>query len=87
MCQDPKWVLVLIPIATIPVQVPACGLGKQLRMAQSLGPCTRVGDPEESSGSWIQINTTLAIAVTWAVNQWMEDLSLSPLFSVYLTFQ
>ena len=46
-------------------------------MAQVLGPCTRMGDQEEASGSWLQISTALAVAVIWGVNQWKEDLSLS----------
>ena len=35
--RDPIWVPVLIPAAPLPIQLPACGLGKQWRTAQSLG--------------------------------------------------
>ena len=37
MCQDLRWSQVLIPAAPLPIQLPACGLGKQSRTAQSLG--------------------------------------------------
>ena len=45
-----------------------------------------MGDLEDVPGSWLRIGTALAVALTWGVNQWAEDL-LSLLFSVYLTFQ
>ncbi|XP_051688083.1 protein archease isoform X2 [Oryctolagus cuniculus] len=47
------------------------------RWPKSLGPCTHVGDLEEAPGSWLRIDTALAVAVNWGVNQWMEYLSLS----------
>ena len=40
----------------------------------ALGPCTHVGDPEETPGSWLQINSALAVVATWGVNHWTEDL-------------
>ena len=44
--QDPIWAPVLIPEAPLPIQLPACGLGKRLRTAQGFGtlhPCGRPG--------------------------------------------
>lgn len=35
--------------------------GELHRMAQVLVPCILVGDPEEATGLWLQIGTTLAI--------------------------
>ena len=40
----------------------ACGLGKQLRMAQSLGTLHPMGDLEEIPGSWLQTGAELAFA-------------------------
>ena len=48
--RDPIWAPVLIPAAPLPFQLPACGPGQQSRTAQALGPCTRLGDPEEAPG-------------------------------------
>ena len=52
-----------------------------------LGPCTRVGYPEDTPVSWLGIGAAVAIAATWGVNHRMEDLPLSLLPSVYLTLQ
>lgn len=49
-------------------------LGEKWRMAQVLGYCTHVGDLEGSF--WLQIISTLASEVIWAVNQHMNDLCL-----------
>ena len=71
---DPIWVPVLIPEAPLPIQLPACGPGKQLRTAQ--GPGIRMGDPEEAPGSWLRIGIVSAVALTWGVNHRTEDLPL-----------
>uniref|UniRef100_G1T2N0 PWWP domain-containing protein n=1 Tax=Oryctolagus cuniculus TaxID=9986 RepID=G1T2N0_RABIT len=55
------------------------------KMAQYLGCCTHVGDPEEAPGSWLWITPALALDAIWGVNQWMEDfLSLSFSLSLFL---
>ena len=48
--QDPIWVPVLIPAAPLPIQLPACGLRKQWRTAQSLGILHLHGRPRRGSG-------------------------------------
>ena len=58
-----------IPAAPLPIQLPVCGLGKQLKMAQSLGILHHVGDLEEAPGSWLWISSAPAMAATWEVNQ------------------
>ena len=68
-------------MARLPIQLLACGLGKQLRMAQSFGtllPCGRPG-----RGSWLRIGIASAIALTWGVNHRTEDLPLC-LSSLYI---
>ena len=57
-------------VALLPIQLPACGLGKQLRTAQSMRYL------KEDPGSWIQISSAPAIVVAWGVYHWMEDLPL-----------
>ena len=44
---DPIWPRVLISAAPLPILLPVCGLGKQLRMAQSLRTLHPLGDLEE----------------------------------------
>ena len=52
--RDPIWAPVLIPAALLPIQLPACSLGKQLRTAQSLGALDLRGS---SSGlDWLSSN-------------------------------
>ena len=53
---DPIWALVLNLAGLFSIQLPACGLEMQLRMAQSLGPCNCVWDLEEAPGSWLLIS-------------------------------
>ena len=50
---------------------------------KALGPCTRVGDPEEDPGPWLQLSSSPAIAATWGMNQQMEDLPLCLSSSLY----
>ena len=60
--RDPIWEPVLIPAALLPIQLPACGPGKQLRTAQGFGtlhPCGRPG-----RGSWLRIGSAPAVAAT-----------------------
>ena len=77
--RDPIWVLVLIPEALLPFQLPACG--KQSRTAQGFGTLHPCGRPRR--GSWLWIGIASAVALTWGVNQWMEDLPLC-LSSLYI---
>uniref|UniRef100_G1U1Z0 THUMP domain-containing protein 1 n=1 Tax=Oryctolagus cuniculus TaxID=9986 RepID=G1U1Z0_RABIT len=51
-------------------------------MAQVLGPCTHVGNPEETPSSWLQIGTAPDMVANWGVNQRMEDPSLFLLLSL-----
>ena len=74
--RDPIWALVLIPAAPLPIQLPAYGPGKQSRMAQSFGTLHPRGRP--GRGSWLWIGIVLAVALTWGVNHWTEDLPLCP---------
>ena len=79
--RDPIWMPVLIRAAPLPFQLPACGPGKQQRTAQSFGTLHPCGRPRR--GSWLRISIVLAIALTWRVNQWTEDLPLC-LSSLYI---
>ena len=47
-----------IPAAPLPFQLPACGLGKQSRTAQSFGNLHPRGRP--GRGSWLQIGIVSA---------------------------
>ena len=78
------WVPVLIPAAPHPFQLPACGLGKQLRMAQSLGTLHPHGDLDEAPGPWFQISSAPNIVAAWGVNHQMEDLPLCLSSSLYI---
>ena len=78
------WVPVLIPAAPRPFQLPACGLGKQLRMAQSLGTLHPHGDLDEAPGPWFQISSAPNIVAAWGVNHQMEDLPLCLSSSLYI---
>ena len=44
-----------------------------------------MGDLEEAPGFWLWIGSALAVAVTWGVNHWMEDLLLSISSSLYIS--
>ena len=79
--RDAIWALVLIPVAPLPIQLPACGPGKQLRTAQSFGTLYPRGRP--GRGSWLRIGIASANALTWGVNHWTEDLPLC-LSSLYI---
>ena len=72
--QHPIWVLVLIPAAPLPFQLPACGPGKQSRTAQSFGTLHPHRRPRR--GSWLQIGIASAVVLTWGVNHRREDLPL-----------
>ena len=50
--------------------------GKAVEDGPDLGPSTCMRDPEEAPGSWFRIGSALAIAATWGVNPWIEDLPL-----------
>ena len=79
--QDPIWAPVLILAAPLPFQLPACGLGRQSRMAQGFGTLHPRGRPRR--GSWLQIGIASTFALTWGVNYWTEDLPLC-LSSLYI---
>ena len=70
-----------IPAAPLPFQVPACGPGEQLRMAQSFGTLHSRGRP--GKGSWLRIGIASAFALTWGVNHQKEDVPLC-LSSMYI---
>ena len=53
--RDPIWALVLMAAVPLPFQLPACGLGKQQRTAQSFGNLHPPG-----RGSWLQIGIVSA---------------------------
>ena len=74
--------MVLILAALLPIQLPACGLGKQSRMAQSLETLHQSGRPGRVSWHWI--GSAPAIAVTWRVNHRTEDLPLYLSSSLYI---
>ena len=79
--RDPMWAPVLVLAAPLPIQLPACGPGWQSRTAQSFGTLHLRGRPRR--GSWLQIGIASAIALTWGVNHWTEDLPLC-LSSLYI---
>ena len=80
----PIWASVHVPAAPVPIQLPACGLGKQPRTAQSLGTLHLHGRPEEAQGSWSQIKSAPDVAASWGVNHQTEDLLC--LSSLYIWF-
>ena len=84
MHQDPIWAPGLIPTAPLPIQFPACGLGKQSRTAQSLGTLHPHERPQGASGSWLWIGSAPAVAAAWGVNHRTEDLSLRLSSSLYI---
>lgn len=83
-----------LPVASIPHTGPGLSpnasasdaipsLGEQWRMGQSLGPCTNVGDLEDTLHSQLWTGPTVAVATIWAVNRgWKIFLSLSLLLSL-----
>ena len=75
-----------IPAAPLPFQLPAVARESSRGWPRALGPCTRMGYPEEAPGSWLQIGSALASAVISGVNQG-EEIFLSLLLSVNLPFQ
>ena len=79
--QDPICALVLIPAAPLPLQLPACGPGKQSGMAQSFGTLHPRGRP--GRGSWLRISIASVVELTWGVNHRTEDLPLC-LSSLYI---
>ena len=72
--RDPIWAPVLVPAAPLPFQLPACGLGGQLRTAQGFGNLHPRGGP--GGGSWLRISMVSAVELTWGVNHRTEDLPL-----------
>ena len=64
---------------------PSCDLGEFIRgRPRALEPCTLVGYPEEVPGSWLWLGIALAVAVTWGVDHWTEDLPLCLSSSPYI---
>ena len=70
------------PAVPLPIQFPAYGLEEQWRMAS--GPCPHMGDLEEAKNSTLQISLPLAVAVTWGMTQWIEDVCLSFSLEIFL---
>ena len=83
--QDPIWAPVLILAALLPIQLPACGLGKQSRMAQSFGTLHPRGRPGRVS--WLRVSIASAVALTWGVKSSDRRSSSLSLLSVYPHFQ
>ena len=81
---DPLWAPVLIPVASLPIQLPACGLGSSRGQPKTFRPCTRMEDPEEIPGSWLRIGIASAVALTCGVNHRTQDLPLC-LSSLYIS--
>ena len=86
--RDPIWALVLIPAAPLPIQLHACGLGEQLRTAQSFGtlqrpsPCRRHG-----RSSWILASDWHSIGLwahLWSKSSDGRSSSLCLLLSLYI---
>ena len=50
---------------------------------KALGNCTRMGDLEEVSLSWLQIGTAPAVVVTRGVSHWRIFLSVPPPLCIY----
>nr|XP_051708725.1 cyclin-dependent kinase 14 isoform X2 [Oryctolagus cuniculus] len=82
--QDQLERIFLVLAAPLPIQLSAVAWESSGRWPKCLGPCTRMGDPEEAPGSWLWISTAPAIAAIWGVIQRMEDLSLSLSLSLFL---
>ena len=72
----------LIPEAPLPIQLPACGLGKQSRTAQIFGSLHLHGEP--GRGSWLRIGSAPAVLGTWGVNHRMEDVPLCLSSTLYV---
>ena len=86
-CRDPIWVLVLIPATPLPIQFPACGLGKQLRTAQSWDPAP-MWETWKSSGLLASDRLSTGCCVHLASETLdRRSSSLSFLLSAYLSFQ
>ena len=86
--QGSHWVPVLNPTALLPLQLPACCLGKQLRMAQSLGTLHHHGRPRRSSGLLVlDQHSSGSCSPLGSEASDRRSSSLSLLHSVYLPFQ
>ena len=83
--RDPIWALVLIPAAPLPFQLPACGLGKQSRTAQSLGTLHPRGRP--GRGSWLRTGIVSARCAHLGSESPDGRSSSLSLLSVYPPFQ
>ena len=81
-CQHSIWAPVCVLAALLPIQLPACGLEKQSRTAQSLGILHLCGRPRGST--WLWIGSAPAAAAAWGVNHGMEDLPLCLSSSLYI---
>ena len=80
--RNPNWVLVLLPAAPLPIQLPACGPRKQSRTVQGSGTLHPHGRP--GRGSWLRIGSAPAVAAAWGVNHRTEDLPLCLSSSLYI---
>ena len=79
---DHIWVPIRALLPLLPTHLPACGLGKQLRVAQSLGSLYSCGRP--GRGFWPSPRSAqLSFVVMWGVNHQTKDLlSVSPPLSI-----
>ena len=79
---------VLIPAAPLPIQLPACGMGKQSRMAQSFGTLHPHGRPRKkllAPGFGLAQSRCCGHLGSKPLD--IRSSSLSLLLSVYLPFQ
>lgn len=81
---DPMWLPAHVLTLSLCRQFPACDIGKQWRMAQSLRPGAHKRGPKEAPSCWLQTSLAPANTDTWGVDQQMEDISLCIFFSLYI---
>ncbi|XP_051709924.2 uncharacterized protein KIAA0825 homolog isoform X5 [Oryctolagus cuniculus] len=65
---------VLVPVAPLPVRLSAVAQEGSGGRPKCLGPCTRMGDQEEASGSWLRISAVPAVAAIWGMD-WGDEYS------------
>lgn len=67
-CQHPKWIRVLVPAATLAIQLPDDMSEKAEEMAQAWLPTTHVGNPEESLGCWLLPGPASTVLAIWGAD-------------------
>lgn len=78
---SPIRVLVQVPAALLPIQLPTNAPREAADDGPSVwAPATYVGYLDGVPGSWLQPAPALAVVDIWEVNLWMEDLCCCPYF-------